>query len=146
MPVNDPNEFMDIIMMSQQKRIFKFNGVNKTSSRSHHVFQIRIQTFDNKSNPCQSFLNIVDLAGSERRSQLDQVTQLEVNLNDKSKIQNKRTRSRRSSTKYSHQGSPPNNDYDTQSKKIGVSEFYSNRSSRRTHAYSYYNKERPPIL
>ena len=52
MPVNDPQQFMDIIMMSQQKRVFKFNGVNKTSSRSHHVFQIKVHTYDNKFNSC----------------------------------------------------------------------------------------------
>ena len=69
-PVKNPQQFLDIIMMSQKKRIFKNNGVNKTSSRSHHVFQIRIQTFNNQGKPCQSFLNVVDLAGSERRSQL----------------------------------------------------------------------------
>lgn len=59
-----------MILQSQQKRIFKETGVHKKSSRSHHVFQIRIQTFNNKGRPCQSFLNVVDLAGSERRSQI----------------------------------------------------------------------------
>mmetsp|Transcript_9537 Transcript_9537/g.14592 ORF Transcript_9537/g.14592 Transcript_9537/m.14592 type:complete len:85 (-) Transcript_9537:489-743(-) len=37
------------------------------SSRSHHVFQIRISTVDKLGKPQQSLLNIVDLAGSERR-------------------------------------------------------------------------------
>ena len=53
-----------------KKRVFKNNGINPHSSRSHHVFQIRVNTKNKLGKPCQSYLNIVDLAGSERRSNL----------------------------------------------------------------------------
>ena len=69
-PIDSPQQFLDQIHISQRKRIFKNNGVNKTSSRSHHVFQIKIFTYDRSGKACESFLNIVDLAGSERRAQL----------------------------------------------------------------------------
>lgn len=70
--ISSVNQFMQAIQKSQSKRVFKANAVNERSSRSHHVFQIKIDTFDIKNGrPVQSFLNIVDLAGSERQSMLD---------------------------------------------------------------------------
>ena len=70
--IDSVDQFMEAIKRSQNKRVFKANAVNAKSSRSHHVFQIRIDTFDIKSGrPIQSFLNIVDLAGSERQGQLN---------------------------------------------------------------------------
>lgn len=68
--INSPQEFLDQIDQSSKKRVFKNNGVNPHSSRSHHVFQIRISTNNKLGKPVQSFLNIVDLAGSERRSNM----------------------------------------------------------------------------
>ena len=47
-------------------RIFKDNGTNKHSSRSHHIFQIKIKQKDVLGKNLESLLNIVDLAGSER--------------------------------------------------------------------------------
>ena len=56
-------------MISSQKRITKANAVHSRSSRSHHVFQIRINSQDPKGKkPKKSLLNVVDLAGSERRN------------------------------------------------------------------------------
>ena len=60
-------EFLELIKLSSEKRVFGQNGWNAHSSRSHHVFQIRITGSDNLGKPKQSLLNIVDLAGSERR-------------------------------------------------------------------------------
>lgn len=56
------------------------------SSRSHHVFQIRIQTFDKLGKACQSFLNIVDLAGSERRPIGGYEAQEELNKKKSSRL------------------------------------------------------------
>ena len=66
--VSSPKEFLNQIQISSLKRVFKNNGINPHSSRSHHVFQIRINSFDKLGKPQKSLLNIVDLAGSERRS------------------------------------------------------------------------------
>jgi hypothetical protein len=65
--VNSPVDFLEQIRLSSERRIFKNNGINPHSSRSHHVFQIKIHTYDKMGKPCESLLNIVDLAGSERR-------------------------------------------------------------------------------
>jgi hypothetical protein len=64
-PIHGAYDFLDQIELSQSKRIFKNNGLNERSSRSHHVFQIKIDTFDKVGKRVQSLLNIVDLAGSE---------------------------------------------------------------------------------
>ena len=71
---------------SAAKRIFKNNGINPHSSRSHHVFQIRINSYDKLGKPHQSLLNIVDLAGSERRGQF---SVLGEDFKDKKKKKNK---------------------------------------------------------
>lgn len=61
-------DFLNSIRLSASKRVFGSNGTNSHSSRSHHVFQIKIHSTDKLSKPRVSLLNIVDLAGSERRS------------------------------------------------------------------------------
>jgi kinesin family protein C1 len=53
--------------LSSSKRVFASNGANEHSSRSHHVFQIRIRGQNKAFQDVESLLNIVDLAGSERR-------------------------------------------------------------------------------
>jgi hypothetical protein len=63
--IKNAREFLDQIEVSQSKRIFKNNGVNERSSRSHHVFQIKILSKNKLGRPHESLLNIVDLAGSE---------------------------------------------------------------------------------
>ena len=59
--------FLNLIHASSDRRIFKDNGKNDRSSRSHHIFQIKVRTTDILGRPVESLLNIVDLAGSERR-------------------------------------------------------------------------------
>ena len=44
--------------------------MNEHSSRSHHVFQIKIMGENNRFEHFESLLNIIDLAGSERRSNM----------------------------------------------------------------------------
>jgi hypothetical protein len=51
--------------------VFRDNGLNEKSSRSHHIFQIKIHTYNKFGKPTESLLNVVDLAGSERRSNHD---------------------------------------------------------------------------
>ena len=70
MSVNSPSDFMQQVMTSSSKRVFKNNGIHPHSSRSHHVFQIRINSTDINKKHHKSLLNVVDLAGSERRSNL----------------------------------------------------------------------------
>jgi hypothetical protein len=59
--------FLSQIKMSTEKRVFKDNSKNDRSSRSHHIFQIKISQKDKLGKEKESLLNIVDLAGSERR-------------------------------------------------------------------------------
>ena len=66
--VDSPKLFMQQIIASRDKRVFKANGVHPHSSRSHHIFQIRINSLNRLGKPHKSLLNIVDLAGSERRN------------------------------------------------------------------------------
>lgn len=65
--VNSTREFLELIKLSSSKRVFATNGANEHSSRSHHVFQIRIRGQNKAFQDVESLLNIVDLAGSERR-------------------------------------------------------------------------------
>lgn len=62
----DTDSFLKSIKYSASKRVFGENGVNNHSSRSHHIFQIKIHGSDKLRKPRESLLNIVDLAGSER--------------------------------------------------------------------------------
>jgi len=61
-------EFLEYIKLSSRKRIFSSNGVNEHSSRSHHIFQVKIAGQNARYEQFSSILNIIDLAGSERRS------------------------------------------------------------------------------
>ena len=69
-PVDSAQQFLEYIKLSASKRIFSNNGVNERSSRSHHIFQIKIHGQDNRYEPYESLLNIIDLAGSERRGSM----------------------------------------------------------------------------
>jgi len=44
--VNNSADFIDLVKLSSSKRIFSNNGVNERSSRSHHVFQLKIAGLD----------------------------------------------------------------------------------------------------
>jgi kinesin family protein C1 len=68
--VDSAEQFLDFIKLSASKRVFSNNGVNERSSRSHHVFQIRIHGQDLRKGNFESLLNIIDLAGSERRASM----------------------------------------------------------------------------
>lgn len=65
--INNTAEFLSLIQCSSRKRIFANNGHHEHSSRSHHVFQIKITGQNKAFISVESLLNIVDLAGSERR-------------------------------------------------------------------------------
>ena len=54
------------VKLSSSRRIFGQNGLNDHSSRSHHIFQVKVFGFDKLNKAQTSLLNIVDLAGSER--------------------------------------------------------------------------------
>ena len=64
--LNFTENFRKQIKVSAQKRIFRANIKNDHSSRSHHIFQIKIFTPDKFGKIKESLLSIVDLAGSER--------------------------------------------------------------------------------
>ncbi len=68
--VDNVKQFLDQIRFSSSKRIFSNNGMNEHSSRSHHIFQIKIHGQNPRFESFTSMLNIIDLAGSERRSNL----------------------------------------------------------------------------
>ena len=63
------SDFLQSIKLSASRRVFGNNGVNAHSSRSHHIFQIRIKGYDKLEKQRTSLLSIVDLAGSERRKE-----------------------------------------------------------------------------
>lgn len=54
------------IEISTSKRIFRANSKNDHSSRSHHIFQIKVLTSQKSGVIKESLLSVVDLAGSER--------------------------------------------------------------------------------
>lgn len=68
-------EFLAKIKQSTEKRVFRDNGKNSHSSRSHHIFQIRITHFESSQTKVVSYLNVVDLAGSERREKQANATE-----------------------------------------------------------------------
>jgi hypothetical protein len=48
--------------------------MNERSSRSHHVFQIKITRDSGIGNRAENMLNIIDLAGSERRVDMQKIS------------------------------------------------------------------------
>jgi hypothetical protein len=60
-------DFLQGVKLSSGKRVFGTNGINNHSSRSHHIFQVRLTSRDKLGKPKVNLLNIIDLAGSERR-------------------------------------------------------------------------------
>ena len=82
---------MNRIKESSTKRIFRDNGKNCHSSRSHHIFQIRITRTGRTGLKNTSFLNIVDLAGSERREKSNNIAgglQEQEDINNEAKFIN----------------------------------------------------------
>lgn len=63
-------DFLRMVQLSSTRRVFSNNGMNEHSSRSHHIFQIKIHGQNKSFEPIESLLNIIDLAGSERRDNL----------------------------------------------------------------------------
>jgi len=68
--VKNSAQFLEYIKLSSNRRVFSSNGMNEHSSRSHHIFQIKINGQDSRYESFQSLLNIIDLAGSERRANM----------------------------------------------------------------------------
>jgi kinesin family member C1 len=64
--ISNVEEFCDLIKLSYSRRVFAANGHHEHSSRSHHIFQVRLTGHNKSLQKQQSLLNIVDLAGSER--------------------------------------------------------------------------------
>jgi kinesin family protein C1 len=62
------SEFLNLIKQSYSRRIFGKNDHHEHSSRSHHIFQVRLNGRNKAQLPQTSLLNVVDLAGSERQS------------------------------------------------------------------------------
>eukprot|EP00347_Sterkiella_histriomuscorum_P015099 403358324 len=77
--VENIQDFFKLIQISSSKRVFSNNGVNEHSSRSHHIFQIKIIGQNKCFDTVESLLNIIDLAGSERRSNIN-VSNISPNL------------------------------------------------------------------
>jgi kinesin family member C1 len=66
LPVTCLNELLKVIYNASQKRITRETHQNVSSSRSHTVYQIRIEGTDNKGAEIKGKLSVIDLAGSER--------------------------------------------------------------------------------
>lgn len=69
-PVSDAAALLLVIERSARERAVASTACNERSSRSHAVFQLRIQGENSKTKEkTDGLLNLVDLAGSERLSQ-----------------------------------------------------------------------------
>jgi hypothetical protein len=64
-PITRVNGFLELIKLAYSRRIFGKNNHHEHSSRSHHIFQVRLNGMSIAQLPQTSLLNIVDLAGSE---------------------------------------------------------------------------------
>ena len=71
---------LEAIKTFSSSRIFGQNGLNDHSSRSHHIFQVKVFGFDKLRKAQTSLLNIVDLAGSERFKNITANTVKKVDL------------------------------------------------------------------
>ena len=68
--IDDLEEAMDLIQVSQQRRKTSQTILNDVSSRSHAIFQIHVQKTVN-GETCKGSLTIVDLSGSEQIQNTD---------------------------------------------------------------------------
>ncbi|XP_041091285.1 kinesin-like protein KIFC1 isoform X3 [Polyodon spathula] len=66
-PVSSEEEVLGLIKLAKQNRSTARTQINDVSSRSHSVFQLRIEGKNSARDvSCNSILSLVDLAGSER--------------------------------------------------------------------------------
>lgn len=79
--VTNCKELLELIQLSASKRTFANNGQNEHSSRSHHIFQIKMLGQNKLHESTESLLSIVDLAGSERR--IDNLVTEQTSVNSK---------------------------------------------------------------
>jgi hypothetical protein len=65
--IKSKEDILSLIKSASDSRKVESNSYNESSSRSHAVFQIKLEAFNNqKKTTVESLINIVDLAGSER--------------------------------------------------------------------------------
>lgn len=68
--VQDPNQVMSLLQLGNRRRTTESTNANQTSSRSHAIFQIMLNSKDKLSNTENEVfcgkLSLIDLAGSER--------------------------------------------------------------------------------
>lgn len=64
--VHNINEFLGYIAASSQKRVTRDTHQNATSSRSHTVYQIRIEGIGSRNIDIKGKISVIDLAGSEK--------------------------------------------------------------------------------
>lgn len=66
--VNSIDQLLNAIFSASEKRITRETNQNVSSSRSHTVYQIKIEGTDCKGNSVKGRLSVIDLAGSEKPS------------------------------------------------------------------------------
>ncbi|OMJ71501.1 hypothetical protein SteCoe_30283 [Stentor coeruleus] len=64
--VHNINEFLGYIAAASQKRVTRDTHQNSTSSRSHTIYQIRIEGIGAKNIAIKGKISVIDLAGSEK--------------------------------------------------------------------------------
>jgi kinesin family protein C1 len=68
--VDCPERVHELLKLASKNRAVGETEMNKRSSRSHSVFQLKLKGTNRVTNEnCQGILNLIDLAGSERLSQ-----------------------------------------------------------------------------
>lgn len=65
--IKSKDDINNLIRIASQSRRVESTQFNESSSRSHAIFQIKLEMIDNsKKTTTESYINIVDLAGSEK--------------------------------------------------------------------------------
>ena len=67
-PVKSVEEMFKILDIGNKNRSVSATKMNATSSRSHALFTVHIESLEGKDKVKASKINLVDLAGSERQS------------------------------------------------------------------------------
>jgi kinesin family protein C1 len=68
--VDRPERVYELLKLASKNRAVGETEMNKRSSRSHSVFQLKLKGTNRVTGEnCQGILNLIDLAGSERLSQ-----------------------------------------------------------------------------
>lgn len=70
-PVKSVDELFKILDLGNKNRTVHATAMNATSSRSHAIFSVHVESLEGADKVKASKINLVDLAGSERQSKTE---------------------------------------------------------------------------